>query len=162
VERVVVLGRGGAGKSALARALGEALGLPVVELDREFWTTTLDPLPLGEWRRRQHVLAGGPAWIMDGDLGPYDDPEPRLLRADAVIVLDLPLWVCAWRALRRGRERRDFWVWVVGWRRRSRPVVMAAIARWAPDAELVVLRSRRAVTAWRRDRCDGGPAGTGN
>ena len=104
VERVVVLGRGGAGKSALARALGDGLGLPVVELDREFWSASLDPLPVGEWRRRQHVVAGGPAWIMDGDLGPYDDLEPRLVRADAVIVLDLPLWVCAWRARRRGRS----------------------------------------------------------
>ena len=152
VQRVVVLGRGGAGKSVLACALGDTLGLPVVELDREFWSASLHPLPVGEWRRRQHVLAGGPAWIMDGDLGPYDDLEPRLARADAVIVLDLPLRVCWWRAWRRGRERRDFWVWVVRWRRRSRPVVMAAITRWAPDAEVVVLRSGRTVAAWLRDR----------
>jgi adenylate kinase family enzyme len=152
MQRVVILGRGGAGKSVLARALGEALDLPVVELDREFWSAALDPLPIGEWRRRQEVLAGGPAWIMDGDLGPYDDLEPRLARADTVVVLDLPLWLCGWRALRRGRERRDFWLWVVRWRRRSRPLVLQAIARWAPAAEVVVLRSRRAVTAWLRNR----------
>lgn len=33
----MILGRGGAGKSALARKLGEVTGLPVVELDALFW-----------------------------------------------------------------------------------------------------------------------------
>jgi len=33
----VVLGRGGVGKSALARRLGTLTGLPVVELDTLFW-----------------------------------------------------------------------------------------------------------------------------
>ena len=148
VRRVVILGRGGAGKSVLARRLGQDRGLPVVELDKEFWNDRLEPLPIEEWRERQRVLAASPAWILDGDLGPYDDLEPRLRRADAVVVLDLPLWVCVWRALRRGRERIDFWRWVLRWRRDSRPLLMAAIARWAPAADVVVLRSRRAVTRW--------------
>jgi adenylate kinase family enzyme len=36
IERLVVLGRGGAGKSMLSRRLGEITGLPVVELDAHF------------------------------------------------------------------------------------------------------------------------------
>ncbi len=36
VERVVVLGRGGAGKTTFAVQLGQLLGLPVLELDRYF------------------------------------------------------------------------------------------------------------------------------
>lgn len=47
VQRVVVLGRGGAGKSTLAWRLGEVTGLPVVELDTLFWQaglTAADPL----------------------------------------------------------------------------------------------------------------------
>lgn len=36
VERVVVLGRGGAGKSTAAVELGCLTGLPVVELDKHF------------------------------------------------------------------------------------------------------------------------------
>jgi adenylate kinase family enzyme len=150
LERVVILGRGGAGKSVLARELGAATGLPVVELDQEFWTPDLRPLPAPDWARRQAVLAAGPRWIMDGDLGPYDVVEPRLRRAGTVVVLDLPLWLCAWRARRRGPQRRDFWSWTVRWRRRSRPALLRAIADAAPAADVVILRSRRAVRRWLR------------
>ena len=111
MQRVVILGRGGAGKSAFARDLGARTSLPVIELDKEYWNSRLEPLPKDEWARRQLALVEAPQWIMDGDLGPYDVVEPRFRRADTVVVLDLPLWLCAWRALRRGRERRDFWEW---------------------------------------------------
>jgi adenylate kinase family enzyme len=36
VNRVVVLGRGGAGKSAVAARFGAITGLPVIELDKHF------------------------------------------------------------------------------------------------------------------------------
>jgi hypothetical protein len=148
VNRVIVLGRGGAGKSVLARDLGRAEALPVVELDKEFWSAQFEPMALEIWRERQRTLADERRWIMDGDLGPYDDLQPRLRRADTVVVLDMPLWLCAWRALRRGRERRDFWSWMLRWRRESRPQLMAAIARHAAGADVVVLRGRRAVRRW--------------
>ena len=55
-------------------------------------------------------------WIMDGDLGPYDAVEVRLRAADTVIFLDFSLVRCAWRALRRSRERADFWLWLLQYR----------------------------------------------
>ena len=150
VQRVVVLGRGAAGKSVLARELGRVTNLPVVELDKEFWSADLKPMQLDAWRERQQALGEEPRWIMDGDLGPYDDPAPRLRRADTVVVLDMPLWLCAWQALRRARERSGFWRWVIRWRRESRSEVMAAIAKHAPSADVVVLQGRWAVRRWLR------------
>lgn len=152
MQRVVVLGRGAAGKSVLARELGRMADLPVVELDKDFWNADLEPMPLDLWRERQQTLVEEPRWIMDGDLGPYDDPASRLRRADTVIVLDMPLWLCAWRATRRGPERREFWRWVLRWRRESRSDLMAAIAEHAPDAHVIVLQGRRAVQRWLSDR----------
>ena len=143
--RVVVLGPGGAGKSTFARAVAAGAGVPYVELDREFWSAGLEPLPPAAWAARQEALAAPGAWVLDGDLGPYDVVEARLRRADTVVVLDLPTRVCAWRALRRSRQRRDFWWWLLTWRRRYRPRLLAAARRHAPAAELIVVRRPRAV-----------------
>lgn len=141
VERVVVLGRGGAGKSTFALHLSEVTGLPVIELDRHFWGEDLSALPAEAWTVVQERLAAGDRWIMDGDLGPYDAPAARLRRADTVVVLDLSLARCAWRAVRRSPERADFWWWLLTWRWRARSRVLAAVAAHAPQARLRVLRT---------------------
>jgi hypothetical protein len=99
--RVVVLGRGGAGKSTFARELGRRTGVPVVELDAHFWSASLEPLPREQWATRQADLVAGQSWIVDGDLGPYDVLDVRLRRADTVVLLDLSFARCAWQAVRR-------------------------------------------------------------
>jgi adenylate kinase family enzyme len=145
VQRVVVLGRGGAGKSTFARRLAAVSGIPATELDREFWQPGPEPLPPDRWAAVQESLTAADRWILDGDLGPYDVLEPRLARADTVVLLDFSLARCVWRSLRRGRERADYWHWVWSWRRRSRPPLLAAIAAHAPDAAVHVFRTPRAA-----------------
>ncbi len=50
MQRVLVIGISGAGKTTLSQALAERTGLPLIHLDREFWQ------PAG-WRR--HATHGG-------------------------------------------------------------------------------------------------------
>jgi len=150
MQRVVILGRGGAGKSTLARRLEEITGLPVIELDKIFWRPGLLPTPPDDWMEVQQKLirssAGTKAgWIMDGDLGPYDAVEVRLRAADTIILLDFSLVRCAWRALRRSRERADFWRWLIGYRFLSRPRLMAAIAQHGSAANMHILRNPQEV-----------------
>ena len=142
VRRVVILGRGGAGKSTLARRLGGVTGLPMVELDTLFWLPGLAPADPGTWAARQRELVQRDTWILDGDLGPYDAAlDARLRAADTVVVLDLAFWRCAWRTIRRGREQGGYWRWVWKYRRKSLPEVMQAITANAPHAQVYVLRS---------------------
>jgi adenylate kinase family enzyme len=148
MERVVVLGPGGAGKSTLARSLARSLRIPLHELDAAFWNERLDPMPRDEWHAYQTLIAAEPAWVLDGDLGPYDDLEPRLRQADTVVVLDVSPWLCALRVLRRGRERRDFWKWMLCWRRESRDQLLGAVASFAPRADVAVLHSRVEIDGW--------------
>ncbi len=143
VERVVILGRGGAGKSVAATRLGRVTGLPVVELDRLFWRADLTPTPAAEWIRRQQELAAADRWIIDGDLGRYDTPGIRLSRADTVLILDFSLARCAWRAARRSGERAEFWRWLLTWRRRSRPALLHAVTAHAGRADIHILRTPR-------------------
>ena len=141
VKRVVILGRGASGKSTLARRLGEITGLPVVELDKVFWRPGLLATPRDEWAVAQALLVAMDGWILDGDLGQFDVVETRLRAADTVIFLDFSFWCCAHRAIRRSRERIDFWWWVLAYRWKSRPVLLKAIADYAPSAELQVFRT---------------------
>jgi adenylate kinase family enzyme len=167
VRRVVVLGRGGAGKSTFARRLGGMTGLPVDELDTLFWQPGLAPSDPGPWAARQQELLQRDTWILDGDLGPYDTAlDARLQAADTIIVLDFTFWRCAWQsirrereaagtiavldhtfwrsawqAIRRGRNGNIYWRWVSQYRRKSLPAIMQAIAAYAPHAKVHVLRS---------------------
>ncbi|HKV93540.1 MAG TPA: adenylate kinase [Candidatus Angelobacter sp.] len=145
MKRVVILGRGAAGKSTLARRLDEITGLGVMELDKLFWQPGLAPTSRDQWIVVQQKLVREECWIMDGDLGPYDAVEIRLQAADTIIFLDFSLLRCAWRALRRSGERADFWRWLLSYRRQRRPILMDAIARHAPNAKLHVLCGPREV-----------------
>ena len=93
----------------------------------------------------QEKLVAEDGWIMDGELGPYESVEVRLRAADTIIVLDFSLVRCAWRAVRRSRERADFWRWLLAYRCQSRPILMQAIANHAASAELRVLRDPEAL-----------------
>jgi adenylate kinase family enzyme len=121
--------------------MGEITGLPVIELDKIFWQPDLIATPPEQWAQIQQKLAAQERWIMDGDLGPYDAVEVRIRAADMVVFLDFSMLRCAWRAVRRSRERADFWQWLLAYRWKSRPSLLRAIARHAGAAELRRLRN---------------------
>src|SRR5215468_11199504 len=156
MKRVVVICPGASGKSTLAAQLGEVTGLPVTELDKVFWRAGLVATPSDQWAEVQQNLVKEDRWILDGDLGPYDTIEVRLRAADTVVFLDFSLVRCAWRAIRRSRERVDFWLWLLRYRRQCRPFLMEAIAKYAGHATLHVIRNpealRRFVADVRRNR----------
>jgi adenylate kinase family enzyme len=141
MRRVVILGRGGAGKSVLARQLSELTGIPSIELDGLFRQPGPVPAPAEAWVARHRELVAGEQWIIDGDLGPYDAGlASRLAAADTIIVLDFGFLRCAWRTLRRGREQAEYWRWVWSYRRRSLPRLRMAIAAHLPRVQVHVLR----------------------
>jgi adenylate kinase family enzyme len=141
MRRVVILGPGGSGKSTLAVRLDQINELPVIELDKIFWRPGLVATPREQWVEVQQRLVESEEWIMDGDLGPYDVVEVRLRAADTIIFLDFSLARCAWRALRRSRERADFWLWLLRYHRLHRPFLIEAIAARAGNATVHILRN---------------------
>jgi adenylate kinase family enzyme len=145
MKRVMIIGPGASGKSTLARQLGEITGLRVIELDKLFWQPGLVETPRDQWVELQQKLIGENAWIMHGDLGPYDAIEVRLRAADTIIFLDFSLFRCTWRAVWRSCERVDFWLWLFRYRLQSRSLLMTAISKHEPTATIHLLRDPAAV-----------------
>jgi adenylate kinase family enzyme len=145
MKRVVILGRGASGKSTLARRLGNITGLPVIELDKIFWQAELIATPRETWVAVQEKIVAEDRWIIEGDLGHYDAVEVRLRAADTIILLDFSLLRCGLRAIRRSRERSDFWLWLIAYRHQSLPILKDAISKYAQKAAFHVLRDPRAV-----------------
>ena len=110
MQRVLVLGSSGSGKSTFARKLGEITGLPVVHLDQLFWEPGWVP---GAEGRVSAAVARGLArdqWIIDGNNPSTLDL--RLPRADRIILFDRSRLACLARIGRRiamsyGKVRPD-------------------------------------------------------
>lgn len=141
MKKIVILGRGGAGKSTAAKRLSQITGIPYIELDKHFWQPGLVATPISEWRQIQNKLTKGNTWIMDGDLGKYDALDVRLSAADTILVLDFSLFCCFIRAIRRSRERFDFWWWLITWRLLSRPKIIQSIKTHAPNADVRIFHT---------------------
>ncbi|MET3576327.1 adenylate kinase family enzyme [Bhargavaea ullalensis] len=99
MDRIMLIGSGGAGKSTLARKLGERLGIDVHHLDALLWKPGWELTTRDEQRKIQSGLFDGKRWIVDGNYGATMDE--RLQAADTVIFLDMPRRLCLYRILKR-------------------------------------------------------------
>ena len=163
MQRVLVIGSGGAGKSAFAVRLGRATGLPVIHLDAAYWKPGWREPSKDAWAARVTQLLAGEHWIMDGNYG--GTLEQRLAACDTVVFLDMPRLLCIWRVLKRfvqyrGRTRPDvtagcpeqltaaFLSWIWTYPEQRRPRILARLARLSPEQQALIFRSPKAVDAF--------------
>ena len=99
MQRVLVVGSPGAGKSTFARLLASRTGLPLIHLDAEYHLPGWVERPEDEWQLRLGEHIAGDRWIIDGNYG--GSMDRRLARADTAIWLDYPGWLCLWRVVKR-------------------------------------------------------------
>jgi adenylate kinase family enzyme len=112
-ERAVILGRRisvrgvtGSGKSTLARALGEALGLRVIELDAINWQRPgWDMLTTEEFRGQltDAIAAAPDGWVVEGNYSAVADIY--MAQIDTLVWLNLPWRVSFTRMVRRTLRR---------------------------------------------------------
>lgn len=100
MERIVVIGPPGAGKTDFAKELGSLLHIePVIHLDEYFWERG--------WKKKTDLerdatvsdSIAGDQWIIEGN---FQSTVGKLFsRADLVIWLNLSVPVCLYRVIRR-------------------------------------------------------------
>ena len=166
MRRVSVIGSGGAGKSTLARQLGEITGLPVIHLDRLFWKPGWTETPKAEWREMVEDLVKGDEWIIDGNFG--GTMEIRLAAADTVVFLDFPRVLCTYRAVKRAITFRnktrpdmgpgcnekfdlEFLRWVWQFPGKTAPTIEERLLKLRPEVNLFRFHSQKEVEGFLRD-----------
>jgi adenylate kinase family enzyme len=101
-NRIIVTGMAGAGKSTFSRVLSEKVGLPIIHLDLHIWDPGWVRVPEAELLAKQRVLLAAESWIVDSS---NVDEDLLVARADTLVILATPWWLCACRAFRRGLRR---------------------------------------------------------
>lgn len=170
MKRIVVIGSGGAGKSAFSRRLGEATGIEVIHLDTVFWRPGWERTPRDEWELIVSEMVRRDSWIMDGNFG--GTREIRIRACDTVILLDVPRHVCLYRVIKRaivfrGKSRPDmaegcsekvdfeFLSWVWNYPRQGRRRVFEEMKAF-PRKNFIVLKSTREAEEFlRKGKSDG-------
>jgi adenylate kinase family enzyme len=163
MKRVMVVGQPGAGKSWVARRIGQRTGLPVVHMDQIHWMPGWVERVRTEKIAMAHAVEIAETWVFEGGLSAT--MAHRLSRADTLVILDVPFVLRVWRVVRRtlrhhGRTRPDlpkncperfkleFWAYI--WRTRisGRQQILSLRQKAGPEVAVHVLRSRRAVTGF--------------
>lgn len=126
LQRILIIGNGGAGKTWLSRMLGERLGLPVTHLDDIRWQPghygiARDNAEVIEDTRR---LSEADRWLMEGVYGWL--AKILLPRTDLLVWLDVPEAECLDNIKIRGNQGgatdesfAELLDWVAGYRTRG-------------------------------------------
>jgi len=165
MNRIVVLGPSGTGKTTIALILGKKLGLDNLHLDSVYWKKDWENINKEEFNLymikyfRKHRR-----WVIDGNYTNNDHFQYRLDLADTIILLDFGLQVSLKgiheRATRyKHRHRSDmavgciegidqeFLQYVAFYKNKGR-YVKAIIKQYGNKKKVLIFKSRKEIHEW--------------
>nr|WP_255731586.1 topology modulation protein [Solibacillus sp. MA9] len=156
----------GVGKSTFAQKLGKALKINVNHLDALYWKPNWVEATLEEFSEAQLDIVKQCQWIIEGN---YSNTfQIRAKHADTIIYLELPLYVCLYRVVKRwlkniGKTRPDMgngckekldWEFIKfiysTYYPRKRKMVerFQAFKEIDPKKEIIILKSRQEIKSY--------------
>ena len=158
MNRIIVIGSGGAGKSTFSKKLHKITNLELIHLDVLYWRPNWERTPVELWEKTMHELVAKDKWIIDGN---HDDTlKIRLDRADTIIFFDLPRSTCVFNAVKRtvkgqvfGVHRNDvadgcperfdsvFYSWVWSFNKKFRPKYLQLLDSMKKDKNIIIFKN---------------------
>lgn len=151
MEKVVIIGCPGSGKSTFGRKLKSIIGLPLYHLDMMFWNEDRTTVSKEVFIKRLQEVMSTSEWIIDGNYG--STMEMRIKECDTIFFLDYPTEVCIEGIeLRRGQARSDMpWVendntdeefidFINSYNSESRPKVISLLEKYSKN--IIIFQNR--------------------
>lgn len=104
MQRIIIMGSPGSGKTHVAKELGERLDISVIYLDKLWRGREGSHISKEEFDTRMEKALALDSWIMDGDFS--RTMEARLKKCDTIVYLNLPRRVCLWNLCKRAHAAR--------------------------------------------------------
>jgi len=155
MQKVIVIGCPGSGKTTFAERLNEITGLPLYHLDAIWHKPDKTHISRENFDKSISEIFNTSEWIIDGN---YNRTiEMRLMQCDTVFLFDLPTEICIQGASDRlGKERYDLpWIEkeltpsfkqsIEEFPHNSLPRIYQLLEKYGKDKQVIVFKSREAV-----------------
>ena len=158
LQRVLVIGSPGAGKSTFSRKLRDITGLPLCYLDMMFHNPDRTTASRAEFDEKLSAVLESDRWIIDGN---YQRTLPaRFERCTHVFFFDLPVEQCLQGAASRvGKAREDMpWIetdfdpefrqYILDFQKDQLPLIYELIDKYKDSAAVTIFHSRKEADDW--------------
>ncbi len=110
MNRILVIGQPGSGKSYFSRILSNKTNIKVIHLDNFYWSKDKTCCSKEEFKKKIDILINEKSWIMDGNY--LFNLEDRIKASDTIMFLDFPLDLSIKGIRERIGSKRDDLPWI--------------------------------------------------
>ena len=152
MQKVIIIGCPGSGKTTFAEKLNKITGLPLYHLDAIWHKPDKTHIAREDFDLRMSEILSGTSWIIDGNY--QRTMEKRIKACDTVILFDLPTDVCIDGAQSRLLNNRDDIPWtdtrldpdfkqqIIDFNIKNTPIIYKLLDKYKLNRSIIIFKSR--------------------